>query len=667
MYTGSHLNLSAVFRLFAVAAVAAASLSLALADEPPRRMIVLGIDGMDPDVLQSYIDEGIAPNLEKLARSGGFMPLGTTVPPQSPVAWSSFITGMNPGGHGLFDFLAIDRATREPYMSSVRVLRSSDLGTVPLGDWQIPLVVEEPKLLRQGKAFWEILGEHGVTTRIFRVPANYPPTGSDNGRVISGMGTPDLRGSSGTFSFYTDDPRWKSGEVSGGEIIRVARRNGVIRTSLYGPGNPFRQDGAATTSDLKIELDVEARRATITIEGQSVNLGEGEWSEWLTVSFDIIPAVISPGGMVRFYLQEAGEFFRLYASPINIDPRAPAQPIAAPIEYAFELAEHAGPFYTQEMPEDTKALSAGVLQPSEFVEQSGLVLAERRRLLSYELEQFKSTSGHAFMFFYFSSLDLRNHMLARQQDPEHPFHEENTPDALANAMRSTYQEFDEIVGWLLDNAPEDTALVVMSDHGFSTFHTQVNLNTWLEQEGYLYVTESDNRAETEWLNGVDWSRTKAFAIGLNSLYINVKGRDKNGIVSPEDRAALAQEITVKLGQWVDADTGNRVVSQPLTREEAYSGPQVENAPDILVGYGPDYRASWATTSGEIPDVLFEPNMDEWSGDHCVDARLVPGVLLTNQSLIMERADLRDLTAAIVAYFGVDLPQQLEGRPVFSAQ
>jgi predicted AlkP superfamily phosphohydrolase/phosphomutase len=656
--------ISAMKRLFVLFALVAAVPSFAIDETGSRRMIVLGIDGMDPVVLQSYIDAGLAPNLEKLAMSGGFMPLGTTVPPQSPVAWSSFITGMNPGGHGLFDFLAIDRQTLEPYMSSVRVVRSSDLGTMSLGDWQLPLVVEETNLLRQGKAFWEMLGEQGIPTRIFRVPANYPPTGIAGGKIISGMGTPDLKGSSGTFAFYTDDPRRMSGPVSGGEIIRVARRNNVIHTELYGPVNPFLKNGDATGTELVIELDPDSRQATLTIGDQSLTLSEGEWSDWAGVNFDIIPAVISPRGMVRFYLQEAGEFFRLYVSPVNIDPREPAQPIATPVEYAFELAEHAGPFYTQEMPEDTKALSAGILQPEEFFEQSELVLDERRKLLQYELEQFQATPGSAFMFFYFSSLDLRNHMLARQQDPEHPYHEENTSAAMANAMRTTYEEFDEIVGWLLESTADDTALVVMSDHGFSQFRTQVNLNTWLEREGYLYLSEPDSRSENEWLEGVDWTRTKAFAIGLNSLYINVKGRDKNGIVEPEDREALAQEITAKLARWVDEDTGNLVVTQPLTREEAYSGPQLENAPDILVGYGAGYRASWATTSGEIPAVLLEPNINEWSGDHCVDARLVPGVLLTNRPLQMQSADLRDLTAAIVAYFGIELPEQLEGQPVF---
>jgi len=632
--------------------------------ESPKRMIVLGIDGMDPTVLKGYMDAGLTPNLQRLASRGGFMSLDTTVPPQSPVAWSSFITGMNPGGHGLYDFLALDRTTMQPYLSSVRIFRTLDWGTIKLGNWQLPIIAEEPRLLRRGKSFWEILGEHDIPTRIFRVPANYPPVGTNLGKVISGMGTPDLKGSSGTFTYFTDDPGWKAGSISGGEVTRVAIRNGSIETSLTGLANPFRVGTPATEIEFRIDVDKESRHVTIEISDQILVLNEGEWSDWVTVEFELIPALIELQGMVRFYLKEITPNFRLYSSPINIDPRAPAQPIASPAEYAQELAEQAGPFYTQEMPEDTKALSEGVLTPAEFFAQSEIVLDERRRLLEYELNQFNAETGSAFMFFYFSSVDLRNHMLARQQDPDHPFHDENTSERMAKAMQTTYQEMDEIVGRVLEAVDENTAVVVMSDHGFSTFRTQVNLNTWLERSGYLQLSDPARRNEYDWLDGINWAETRAFAIGLNSLYINVQGRERDGIVDPADREALAREIAVRLGQWTDEDTGEHIVTQPLVREDIYSGDQLDNAPDVVVGYGFGYRASWATTSGKIPDNLLEPNDNEWSGDHCIDARLVPGVLLSNKALLLEQADLRDLTATIIAYFDIALPDQIEGKPVF---
>ncbi|MGI9308740.1 MAG: alkaline phosphatase family protein [Gammaproteobacteria bacterium] len=630
----------------------------------PRRMVVLGIDGMDPTLLQGFIDEGYAPNLEKLAQRGGFMPLGTSLPPQSPVAWSNLITGMNPGGHGLYDFLALDRESMMPYLSSVRVERTLDWGTIELGDWRLPLIDERPVLQRDGQAFWEMLGEHGIPTRIFRIPANYPPAAAENNRQFSGMGTPDLRGSSGTFTFYTDDPGWPAGPVSGGEITRVAVRSGKVRSVLHGPDNPFLKDTPSTEVEFEVDIDAGAAQAQIRIGESEINLSTGEWSDWVAVNFEVIPSIIEMPGMVRFYLQQTEPNFRLYVSPVNIDPRAPAQPVATPVEYAFELSESAGPFYTQEMPEDTKALTEHVLSPGEFLDQSGIVLDERRRLLKHELAEFKKEPGSALMFFYVSSLDQRNHMLMRQMDPEHPFHEDNTPERIANAMRTTYSEIDEMVGSVMDEIGDETALVVMSDHGFSSFRTQVNLNTWLEQQGYLKLEDPDKREQYEWLDGIDWSQTRAFAIGLNSLYINVKGRERDGVVDPTDREALAREIAGKLGKWVDESTGQPIVTQPVVREDVYSGPHVEEAPDVLVGYASGYRASWATTSGEIPAGLLEPNDHEWSGDHCMDSTVVPGVLLSTEALIQKQGDLRDLTASIISYFEIEAPAQLEGKPVF---
>lgn len=641
--------------------------SALMAQDDVRRMVVLGIDGMDPDMLSAYMEAGLTPNLRELATRGGFMPMGTTVPPQSPVAWSSLITGMNPGGHGLYDFLALDRATMLPYLSSVRMERTLDWGTIELGDWRLPLVVEQPVLLRDGKAFWEMLDENGIPTRVFRIPANYPPVPTTSGRSMSGMGTPDLQGSSGTFSFYTDDPRWRNGPVSGGQITRVAVRNREVRAVLYGPANVFRKGTPKTEAAFELSLDGDANGdggATLVVGEESVRIEEGQWSDWVAVEFEFIASLVTLRGMARFYLQQTEPDFRLYVSPINIDPRDPAQPIAKPVEYAYELSESAGPFYTQEMPEDTKALSEHVLSPQEFLKQSGIVLDERRRLLRHELRQFSAMPGSGFMFFYVSSLDQRNHMLARQMDVEHPFHEDGTPQNLKNAMRTTYEEIDELVGWALEEIGDDTALVVMSDHGFAPFRTQVNLNTWLERQGYLKLEDPARRDEYEWLDGIDWAETRAFAIGLNSLYINVRGRERDGIVDPADREALAREIAGKLGEWVDESTGTHVVTEPLVREDAYSGSHVAEAPDVLVGYARGYRASWATTSGEIPAILFEPNDNEWSGDHCMDSSTVPGVLLASEPLLRETVDLRDLTAAIVNYYGIELPEQIEGKPAF---
>jgi len=374
-------------------------------------MVILGVDGMDPVMLQDFMDEGVLPNFSRLAASGNFMELGTSVPPQSPVAWSNFITGMDPGGHGIFDFIALDRESMLPYLSTAKVEKSAR-EPFAIGRWRIPLSAEKTLQMRDGQAFWELLEENDVQTTMFRVPANYPPI-ETGGFALSGMGTPDMRGSSGTFSFYTNDPEFKSGSISGGVIQRVILKDNTVEATIEGPPNSFLEDSPLTGAVFTVHVDPENPVALIRTGDEQVLLKVGEWSDWVALDFEFVPGLVSATGMVRFLLKQTEPYLALYVSPVNIDPRNPAQPIATPASYAFDLAEEAGPFYTQEMPEDTKALSAHVLTPQEFLAQSGLVLDERRRLLKSELTRFNRTAGASLLFFYFSSVDQRNHMLAR--------------------------------------------------------------------------------------------------------------------------------------------------------------------------------------------------------------------------------------------------------------
>ena len=236
------------------------------------------------------------------------------------------------------------------------------------------------------------------------------------------------------------------------------------------------------------------------------------------------------------------------------------------------------------------------------------------------------------MFFYFSSIDQRHHMLYREADPTDPLRPADTAPELANSMRDTYRQIDEQVGKVMRAVGENTAIVVMSDHGFSPFRRQVHLNRWLEQHGYLRLTDSFNRDNYEWLQGIDWSATRAFAIGLNSLYLNVRGREKRGIVSPKQRAALAGSSRRSSAAGSTKRPARRSSRRSRCAKQIYHGPFVDAAPDIIVGYAAGYRASWDTTTGKVPLQLIEPNIDEWTGDHCIDSRAVPGVLLSNRPL-----------------------------------
>ncbi len=634
-------------------------------------MIVLGVDGMDPKLLARFMADGDTPNLKRLAATSGLVPLATAVPPQSPVAWSDFITGMDAGGHGIFDFVAFDRQTLSPYLSIARV-EPPARQPLAVGRWRIPLGTERTVLLRHGQAFWELLDRQGIPTTMFQVPANYPPVeAGEQSLAISGMGTPDLRGTAGTFSVYTNDPKIKPGSVSGGEIRRVKISGGVIRDVLQGPPNSLLAGAPFATTPLTVRADPVNPVALLELGGQRVLLNAGEWSGWLPVSFDLLPAgMAAVPGMVRVLLKQAAPYVTLYVSPVNIDPRNPAQTIGAPPEWAPELAARVGPFYTEEMPEDTKALTAGIFTPREFITQSGLVLEERRKILRSELDRFQRTPGPNFLFFYLSTVDQRNHMLARETAATGAARDA----VLAEALRQTYREVDMMVGWILaaleSDAERRTAFLVMSDHGFANWHTQAHLNAWLEQNGYLVLKDPGStpaqRERDEWLTGIDWQRTRAFGIGLNSLYLNVQGRERDGIVPTAEREALAREIVAKLGTWRDPDTGALVVTQPLVREDIYHGPRVTEAPDVLVGYAAGYRSSWGSSTGKVSALLLEPNTEPWSGDHCMDSRAVPGILLANRPLQADAAPtLRDLPVTILQFFGIQSPPEMTGKPVFS--
>lgn len=626
------------------------------------RMIVLGVDGMDPELTQEMLAQGELPNIQRLIDAGGFRVLGTSNPPQSPVAWSNFITGLNPGGHGLFDFLALDRANLRPYLSASAVLPASR-GPLELGDWRIPLGGDQAVLLRKGTAFWQLLENAGVDVTVVRMPANYPPVPS-RGNSLSGMGTPDLRGTSGTFMYFSTRAEFKPGDVSGGNLRRFEASGDRLYAHIIGPNNGLHRESPPLTATLEIIPDREHDVALIRGAAGEILVNAGEWTDWVSLEFKLLPVLPTVPGMVRLFLKSVHPETELYVSPVNIDPRRPAQVISSPEEYAPQVAEAVGPFYTQEMPEDTKALSAHVLSPTEFLAQSGLVMSEARRMLDFELARFTGKHGAAFLFFYFSSVDQRHHMMGRHVDERHPAHALDAPMRARDSMRSTYREIDQLLERVMNKVGPDVAVIIMSDHGFSNFYREAHLNAWLRQRGYLVLKDDAGVESEEWLPGIDWSRTRAFSIGLNSLYINVAGRERFGIVPASERLNLASEIASQLKGWTDSATGLPVVTRPSLREEIYRGPYLAEAPDIIVGYGDGYRGSWATSKGQTAAVLLEDNRDEWSADHCVDPAIAPGVLVSNLRLTTASPQLTDLTVGMLDYFRVERDPAMRGTSPF---
>ncbi|UCF38745.1 MAG: alkaline phosphatase family protein, partial [Acidobacteriota bacterium] len=358
------------------------------AEAPAKKVIILGIDGMDPRLLNGFMEEGIMPNFTQLSQVGGFRPLETTMPPLSPVAWSTFITGTLPGRHGVYDFLHRDPETVQPEFSMVKTIPSD--WTISVGSWDIPLEGGKIEQLRQGRAFWELLEEAGVPVTIFRMPVNFPP--AEAGRALTGMGTPDILGTPGTFSFYTTTPPENHGDISGGVVYEVAVEDNRVQAQLHGPENTFRRlkrepaDGGEATAynpvmtvDFEVEVDPESPVARLTVGGNEFILKQGEWSQWIPVEFEALPYLVNVSAVGRFYLKEVRPDFKLYVSPLQISPENPAMPITYPESWAGELHEALGYFYTQELPEDTKAFSAGLLDAHEFWEQSQYVYREERR------------------------------------------------------------------------------------------------------------------------------------------------------------------------------------------------------------------------------------------------------------------------------------------------
>jgi predicted AlkP superfamily phosphohydrolase/phosphomutase len=619
------------------------------------RMIVLGLDGMDHRIVYRMMSEGKLPNFLKLAQQGYFGGLGTSTPPQSPVAWANFITGMDSGGHGIFDFIHRDPSTYLPYLSTSRTMPSQR--TITLGDYVIPLSSGKVDNLCRGRAFWEILEEYDIPATIFRMPSNFPPK-STRQNTLSGMGTPDILGTYGIFSYYTDQPVEMANDIGGGRVIEVAVRENTVRAALIGPKNTYRKNEPQAELDFTVYRDPEYPVAKIVIEGEEIFLKEGEWSPWVQLSFPMIPTV-KVKGICQFYLKEVHPHFKLYVTPIHIDPSDPALPISTPEDYANELYRQFGPYHTKGLPADTKALDHGVLNEGEFLEMDDRILHENLSLYDYELDRFQT----GLLFYYVSSTDQRSHMFWRLRDPRHPMYDEKLAREYGDTIEKIYQKMDRLIEKTLRKVDKQTILIVLSDHGFSPYYRSFHLNSWLKDNGYIRLRNESAQEEGEFFQNVDWSRTKAYALGFNGLYINQRGREAMGVVSPNEKIALVHEIANRLEEVTDPETKKRTIFKTYKSQDSYQGSQRETGPDIIVGYNRGYRASWQTALGKIPTQWYENNTQKWSGDHCMAPDLLPGILLMNRPIRRPRASLHDLTATILSSFGIKTPADMKGSSI----
>ncbi|MBL8856925.1 MAG: alkaline phosphatase family protein [Planctomycetes bacterium] len=616
-----------------------------------RRVIVIGLDGLDPGLAREFTRAGRMPHLKKLAEEGCFSELRTACPSISPVAWSTYATGVDASRHNIYDFLTRDPCSYAPMLSS------SDIRTVErtlnLGFARIPFGTRASfRTLQKSQPFWKLLGASRVWSSIIRVPITFPPQPFDNGTLLSGMCVPDLQGTQGSFSFYSTRAR-PSGTHVGGQQFQIVVRKGVVESNLTGPRG---KDGHPLKSPFRVELDERLERARITVGGQTVEVGRKEYTPWLVVPFDGVQ------GIVRFYVQhwKDGEF-ELYATPINIDPDKPAMPISHPFVYSIYLAKTLGPFATLGLAEDTWALNERVIDEDAFLKQAWLYFEERKLHLWDALD--KTRKG--FVTVVFDTSDRISHMFYRTLDASHPANAGKELERYKDVIPDMYAKMDALIGEVRAKIADDpdTLLMVISDHGFTDFRRCVNLNTWLKDNGYL-VLKDGHATSGDWFQHVDWSKTKAFTLGLTGLFVNRKGREKHGIVAPDEVPALCRELKQKLERLVDPVNDERVVREAFLTHEMHDGPYADAAPEILIGYSKGYRHSWECATGSVTEVVFTDNTKSWSGDHCVDPRLVPGVFWSNRKIAAEDPSLMDIAPTVLDVFGIDIPRYMQGRPLF---
>jgi len=622
-----------------------------------RRAVIIGLDGLEPSLAERYMDEGLMPNLAKLRKTGSYARLQTTTPAISPVAWSSFTTGSNPAKHNIFDFLSRDPKTYLPDLSSARIGKPGRV--LSLGKYNIPLAKPSIRGLRKSIPFWKILGERGIFSTVLRVPITFPPE-KFAGHLLSGMCAPDLKGSQGTFSFYTSDPD-KVRRRESGLAIPVAVAGDLITTTISGPENTLLKKLEEIRLPMKIRLAKDRQSVVVQVSGQKILLRPKTFSPWVRLTF-------KPGlgmkikAICKFYISRLEPHFEMYLTPLNIDPERPALPISHPTIYSVYLAKLLGPFITLGEANDTWALNEGALSEEAFLDLTYANHAEWESMLFNALKK----TSRGLVVCVFETTDSILHMFYRYLDKGHPALRPGQDGMSAEVIRDLFRRMDGLVGRVAAKLGPRDLLVVMSDHGFKPFRRGLNLNSWLYRNGYLALKDGRLQSE-EWFKDVDWTKTKAYALGLGGLYVNMRDRESQGVVAAgEETRRLKDELIRGLQGLRDEAKAETAITRVYDRDGLPAGPYQENSPDLIIGYNIGYRASWDSVTGKVSDIVFEDNIKAWSGDHCIDPAHVPGVFFSNFKIKTQTPSIMDVAPTVLSLFGVAVPGHMDGRPLVEA-
>ncbi|RMD85388.1 MAG: hypothetical protein D6815_01940 [Candidatus Dadabacteria bacterium] len=617
---------------------------------PKKRVVILGFDGVDPDFVEKWAQD--LPHIRKLMSDGSFRRLRTTVPPASCTAWSSFATGLNPGGHGIFDFIYRDPKTYLPD-------RTGAVSHPPKYLWGLFLRERETfTTTMTGTPFWKAVDEAGQRSVILRVPCVYPLISAKHGHLQGGFGVPDVRGTEGTFHFYTTalSPAEAADPKLGGRVVAIEKA-AEIRSFIEGPVDPLSKDGKRLRAEVtfrprgkdSVEVEVGGRTHTIEI---------GRWGPWFRVDFKVTP-FSTIHGMARFRLISVEPELEIYLSPVNHDPADPAIAVTEPFDYARELYEAVGDYKTVGWNHETWGLNEERIDEAAFLED---VFDTMRKTEEITFHEFDTRPAELFVS-VFVEPDRTSHMMYRLFDKRHPLYDAKLAERFGDSIRQTYLRMDEIIGKMMSRlGPEDT-LFVVSDHGFHSYRRGFNVNTWLIQEGYMTLKTGKKWTDKKFLLDVDWSRTKAYALGVGGIYLNIRGREAQGIVEPGEPArALAREIARKLEQVVDPETGERAIKHVYIAADTWHGPRLPEAQDLQIGFAEGYRVSSATPLGGAPKGLFEDNLKKWSGDHAASVtQETDGIFLCNRKIEEQEVSILDLAPTALHLLGVGIPAELEGK------
>jgi predicted AlkP superfamily phosphohydrolase/phosphomutase len=626
------------------------------------RLVVLGFDGVDPRWLERWAAAGKLPHLAKLMKASAgaqYRRLASTNPPQSPVAWTTFATGTPPGDHGIFDFIGRRVSTATTGLPVLPFQGTSSFEVQASG----PPVARN---LRSGEPFWKTLADDGVRTVALNVPYSFPPDPMRAGRMLSGLGVPDLRETNSTFSYAGTDVADGERNVGGGVMTHLDVVGGVARYALAGPMIP----GSTPPRRMTLPVEIRSRAGEggapdallVKLDGRDHVLPVREESGFVELTFRHEGVEVQ--GLVRMIALEARPGMRLFFTPISFHPRRQYAPFTYPQSFAGELVTDVDGFYkTVGWDHDTSALNEEVVDEALWLREMDQIERQRQQMLFARLGR----DDWDMMLWVSTATDRAAHMFYRLIDPEHPRYDAALAQQHGDAIERQYVRMDETVGRVLAALRPDDTLLVISDHGFHNYRRGLHVNQWLRQNGFLALRNDVESSDRDFLLDVEWSRTQAYALGTGQVYLNLRGRERDGIVNASDVAAVCARIRSGLEALRDTERGNAVVVRRVYEgRTVFTGGRAADAPDLQLAFAENYRTSWESILGGVPAGLFADNPKKWSGDHAAsDVAETPGILVANRPIVRDDPGIVDLAPTALRFFGKAPPAHYTGRSVLA--